>query len=484
MNRVDLFRCGGIDSVNSGTWKKVLRMHRMMGMGRKEQSMAAKWLSRRGAGKVARRMGRTVEEAAPVLRWSTTAATAGVVAGSVVAGTISGLASMFARTVVTPVKNHAEDLEILAVVSVKNQPHRQEIILPATEETTVPGTYSLVFDGGRGIARIGQITSFDPADGTVQRAVEEVYSGDLARALRGRWTGFIYPTPADMGFDAEDVAIPVDRGSAPAWLIRPEPGGRHAAEGRPGASADTWAIMVHGRGARRQEGIRAIATARAMGMTSLLISYRNDGEAPAADDGKYGLGATEWRDVEAAIRFALERGANEVVLFGWSMGAAVCLQLTDRSELAPRVAALVLSGPVINWIDVLAHQARLNRLPEAVGRLGQYMITSPAGRRITGLAAPVDLKTMDWVSRADQLRVPTLILHSEDDTYVPVGPSLQLAQKNPSLVTFVRFTQARHTREWNVDPERWDTAVRVWLESTLSAPRPGMPAIETAVPLP
>lgn len=455
-------------------------MQRMKGMGEKGQPIVTKLFSGRGARKVARHMGRTVEDAAPVLRWSTTAATAGVVVGSVVAGTISGLASIFARTVVTPVKNHAEDLEILAVVSVKHQPHRQEIILPATEETTVPGTYSLVFDGGLGVARIGRITSFDPADGTVQRVVEEVYSGDLAHALRGRWTGFIYPTPAAMGFEAEDVAIQVDRGSAPAWLIRPEEGGRHARHDRGGLADNTWAIMVHGRGARRAEGIRAIASARAMGMTSLLISYRNDGEAPSADDGKYGLGATEWRDVEAAIQYALDHGADEVVLFGWSMGAAVCLQLTDRSALAPRVAALVLSGPVINWIDVLAHQARLNRLPEAVGRLGQYMITSRAGRRITGLAAPVDLKTMDWVARADQLRVPTLILHSEDDTYVPIGPSLQLAQKNPSLVTFVRFTQARHTREWNVDPERWDTAVRVWLESILSSPRPGMRAIEEA----
>lgn len=426
-----------------------------------------------------------VDAATPVLRWSTTAATAGLIAGSVAAGTISGLASVFARTVVTPVKTRAEDLEILAVVDRGSGESGVDIILPANEETTVPGTYSLVFEGGRGVARIGQITSFDPADGTVQRAVEQIYSGDLAQAVRGRWTGFIYPSPQDMGFEAEDVIIPVQRGSAPAWLVRPEPHGRHAdrsndVDGNEPASVgnDVWAIMVHGRGAQRSEGIRAVATAHTLGMTSLVISYRNDGEAPAADDGKYGLGSTEWVDVEAAIAYALRRGAREVVLFGWSMGAAVCLQLADRSELAPYVAGLVLSGPVIDWIDVLAHQAKLNRLPDAVGRLGQYMLTSAVGRRITGMAAPVDLKAMDWVSRSEQLCVPTLILHSEDDTYVPIGPSLKLAQKNPRLVTFVRFTQARHTREWNVDPERWDAAVRMWLTAVLTAPRPGAAEIE------
>ncbi|GAA1676127.1 alpha/beta hydrolase family protein [Citricoccus zhacaiensis] len=414
---------------------------------------------------------KSIGQAEPVMRWSSLAAVGGVVAGSVAAGTVSGLAGLFARTVVTPVKTPAEDLEVLAVVQGASG---LEIILPVTEETTVPGTYSLVFDAGAGIARIGAVTSFDPRDGTVQREVEEVYSGDLHRAVRGRWTGFVYPEPRTLGYETEDVRIPVENGTAPAWLVRPEPSpaGDDAAPRLAGEGV--WAIMVHGRGSKRAEGIRAIGTARALGMTSLLISYRNDGEAPAAGDGRYGLGSTEWKDVEAAVAYALERGAREVVLFGWSMGGAVCLQMADRSELSSMVAAMVLDGPVINWIDVLAHQARLNRLPDAVGRLGQWLMSNKAGRWATGLAAPVDLKAMDWLSRADHLRVPTLILHSEDDDFVPVGPSMELAAKVPQLVTFVRFHLARHTREWNVDPEKWDHAARLWLHAVLTSPRPGL----------
>ncbi|QCU77899.1 alpha/beta fold hydrolase [Citricoccus sp. SGAir0253] len=450
------------------------------------------WLSGRG-----RRIRRGLGEAEPVMRWSSLAAGAGVVVGSVAAGTISGLAGMFARTVVTPVKTPAEDLEVLAVVRGESG---LEVILPVTEETTVPGTYSLVFDGGAGVARIGAVTSFDPRDGTVQRRVEEVYSGDLSAAVRGRWTGFVYPDPRAVGYETEDVRIAVENGSAPAWLVRP-PGGTGAGghgtvssgpEQGPAGGAPrrvlpgdgVWAVMVHGRGAKRAEGIRAIGSARALGMTSLLISYRNDGDAPAAGDGRYGLGTTEWRDVEAAVAYALEHGAREVVLFGWSMGAAVCLQMADRSELAPSVTAMVLDGPVINWIDVLAHQARLNRLPEASGRLGQWLMSNSAGRWATGLAAPVDLKALNWVARADQVRVPTLILHSEDDDFVPVGPSMDLAAKNPRMVTFVRFTLARHTREWNVDPEKWDRTVRRWLRSVLTSPRPGVQPVAAGAGVP
>ena len=44
-------------------------------------------------------------------------------------------------------------------------------------------------------------------------------------------------------------------------------------------------------------------------------------------------------------------------------------EAADQSVHRTRIKALVLDGPVINWIDVLAYQARLNRIPEAVGRV-------------------------------------------------------------------------------------------------------------------
>jgi hypothetical protein len=34
-------------------------------------------------------------------------------------------------------------------------------------------------------------------------------------------------------------------------------------------------------------------------------------------------------------------------------------------------------------------------------------------------------------------------------------------------VTFVPWTEARHTKEWNTDPQRWDDEVRAFLERVL-----------------
>jgi len=388
-------------------------------------------------------------------RWTLAGIAAGGGLAALVGAGSSALAAYFARRIITPSVRDA-DQEVLAVV---RSDDGLQIIMAATEDSTSHGTFSLFFDGGAGHARIGRIVSYSPAERTVQREVEEVYSGDLAKAHRGWWSGAVYASPASLGLEAEDVEIEVDGGRAPAWLVRAEQGG---------TAARVWAIMVHGRGATRLECLRALPVARSLGMDSLLISYRNDGLAPAAPDGRYGLGSTEWRDVEGAIAFALEQGAEEVVLFGWSMGGAICLQTADLSRYRHLIRALVLDAPVIDWVNVLAHHARLNRIPYAVGRYGQLMLGHSLGRRLTGLAAPVDLRAMDWDARAVELRTPTLLIHSVDDDYVPYGPSASLAERNPEMVTFEPFRAARHTKEWNVDPEKWERLVRSWLEPRLA----------------
>ncbi|MGW9412802.1 alpha/beta hydrolase family protein [Arthrobacter cupressi] len=399
---------------------------------------------------------------------------AGIVAGSGLAALFgagsSALAAYFARRIITPSIRNA-DQEILAVV---RSDEGLQIILAANADTTSKGTFSLFFAGGAGHARIGRIVSYSPAERTVQREVEEVYSGDLSSAHRGWWSGAVYASPASLGLEAEDVEIEVDGGKAPAWLVRAEAGystgrGTTAGEGTTGeGAARVWAIMVHGRGATRLECLRALPVALGLGLDCLLISYRNDGLAPAAADGRYGLGSTEWRDVEAAIAFALEQGAEEVVLFGWSMGGAISLQTADLSRYRHLIRALVLDAPVIDWVNVLAHHARLNSIPRAVGRYGQLMLGHSLGRRLTGLAAPLDLRAMDWDARAVELRTPTLLIHSVDDDYVPYGPSASLAERNPEMVTYVPFTAARHTKEWNVDREKWERLVRSWLEPRLA----------------
>lgn len=386
------------------------------------------------------------------LKWGAlSAGAAGIGAAAVVTAT-SGLAAYFALKVVTPEKQKVADVAILAVIA--NGPE-QQVVLEATADTTIEGNYGLYFNGGAAHAIIGRVISYVPREGSVTREVLSVYGGDLRSATAGWWSGNLYSHPEQMDLPYEDVTLNLPVGEAPAWLLpalNPGP---------------TWAIMVHGRGATRNEGLRAVATAHKLGMTALLMSYRNDGDAPATPDRRYGLGITEWQDVEVAIDFAVSRGAKDVVLFGYSMGGAISLQTADLARNRKHVLAMVLDAPVISWVNVLAHQAQMNRIPDYVGRYGQLMLSHRLGRRITGLAAPVDFKSMDWVARAIELRTPSLILHSIDDDFVPYEPTAELARRNPEMVTFEPFSKARHTKEWNVDPQRWESSVETWLRPRL-----------------
>jgi pimeloyl-ACP methyl ester carboxylesterase len=221
---------------------------------------------------------------------------------------------------------------------------------------------------------------------------------------------------------------------------------------------------VHGRGTQRQETLRGIPVFHEKGYTSLAVSYRNDGDAAVSEDGRYGLGSTEWRDVDAAIAYAIDHGARHVVLFGWSMGGAIVLQASVRSPHADRIAGIVLDSPVIDWVETLDYQAELLKLPRPVTQGALILLDSSWATGLVGQDAAVGLAGLDFTLRAHELSVPVLLMHSDDDGYVPAGASHRLADRRPDLVTFVPFSEAKHTKLWNVEPERWTAAIAGWLD--------------------
>lgn len=350
---------------------------------------------------------------------------------------------------VVPPTRRDEDIRILAF-----DPVADTVTLSRTPDTVTAGDYGFWFSRDLGYARLGGIVAAD--DVSVTRRVLEVEFGDLAAAQAGRWTGWFYLDPRELGYSYRNVEVPTPLGPAPAWLV-PAP----VAEGE--SDSDRWVIQVHGRAVRRQEAIRSIPVFREAGYTSLVISYRNDGDAPQSIDGRYGLGDTEWNDVASAMKFAVDRGAREIVLMGYSMGGATALQALTRSPLAALVTGVVLDSPVIDWKSALRYQGGLHRLPDRVSSAVLGTIGSSWGRFVTGQDEPIDLDRLDFVERANELSVPVLIMHSTGDDYIPRGPSAELAAERPDIVTYDEWDVAGHTRLWNYDPERWNATVRSWL---------------------
>ena len=366
--------------------------------------------------------------------------------GATVAAVIAVLSALVARTVLIPPSRRDDDIRILDVDLVARR-----IRLSATPDSLLPGDYSLWFSGDTGHARVGEIVGTD-RDG-VTRELLGVDFGDIAVSRRGRFSGWFWLTPRELGVPYENVTITTPLGPAPAWHIQPA------------TQSERWVIQVHGRAVRRAETLRGIVPFRNAGYHSLVVSYRNDGEAPHSPDYRYALGDREWVDVDAAMAYAIARGAREIVLMGWSMGGATVLQALTRSPRSALVTGVVLESPVVDWITTLDFQARMRRLPGVV-RWGVYtIIRSRWGRVVTGLAEPLDLGRLDFVTRAAELDRPILLLHSVDDGFVPATASIALAAARPDIVTFEEFTIARHTKLWNYDRTRWEDAIVNWLEA-------------------
>jgi pimeloyl-ACP methyl ester carboxylesterase len=351
-------------------------------------------------------------------------------------------AAYFARKVLTPDELQPDDIAIVA--------HDDEsVTFGITPETVVPGRYGVWLDGGAGHARVDEILGLDDHAGTVRRRLVAVDRGEL-RIGPARWNQYyVWDRPSvSQGLPDEDVVVESEVGALPGWVVRPE-----------GGSTGDWAVLVHGRGARKEETLRAVPVLRAAGWTSLVAAYRNDRDAPRGPDGRYNLGLSEWRDVEAALAHAVSEGAERILLFGWSMGGAIVLQALDNSPYASRVVGVCLDSAVLDWHAVLAHHGRLNHLPGPLVRVSKALMGSGRARHLVGVREPLDLGRTDWVTRADELRVPMLVIHSDGDDFVPIGPAIALAERRLDLVRFERWQQARHCREWNVDPERWERVV-------------------------
>lgn len=370
-----------------------------------------------------------------------------VALGTLLAGTLGaiGLLSLrVAREVVVPGGRRADTRVVGLDVAA------QTITLTRTPDTTLPGRYGLFTDGSERYVKLGSVLAQD--DETVTRKLLTHVGADARLGADAAFSGWYYDRPEQLHLPFTSELIGTGVGPCPAWVFPADDPG-----------ADTWVIQVHGRGTTRAECLRAVPVFHALGFPVLVASYRNDGEAPRSRSGTSQLGTTEWRDVDAAIGFALRHGARRVVLMGWSMGGAVCLQAELHSPHRDAIAGIVLDSPVVDWRTVLTHHAAERRLPGAVSGLAIGALQSGWASAVVG-GPPIALDRLDVVRRAGELRHPILILHSDDDGFVPSDASHGLAEARPDLVELQVFDVARHTKLWNYDEQRWSGAIAAWLE--------------------
>ncbi|MFD3512395.1 alpha/beta hydrolase family protein [Streptomyces sp. NPDC058657] len=316
-----------------------------------------------------------------------------------------------------------------------------EVTLTRGLGTLRPGVYGLEGEGVHAV--VGPVLEAAPHEAdTVVRRLERVTRGSLAPGTKVRLTPCVHtgdPHSA-LGIHFTDVDVMGELGPLPAWFV---PGSR-----------TTWVIAVHGLGTTREHPLNVLGLLHRYRIPVLDLAYRGDAGAPPSPDGLGHLGDSEWRDLDAAIRHAARQGAQRLILYGWSTGAAMALHAATTSAVRHLVSGLVLDSPVLDWEATVRSLASVRRVPAAILPLAVRAAqgsTGPHGDRLREAAAP------------GGLRVPALIFHGPGDTVAPWGPSRDLAAARPDLVTLHPVPDASHGAMWNADPAAYEESLRRFL---------------------
>lgn len=332
------------------------------------------------------------------------------------------------------------DTEVLRVT-------KRTVVLENTADARQVGTFGL--DAPEAYAQVGSITEITTS--SVTRSLELI-DGTLQQGDVVDVDGYAFPQDPEAAFDfpVREIDIAAPLGDMPAWFA-------------PGDDEDRWAVLVHGRGARRNECFRMVEILRRdHDFSSLCVSYRNDPEAPADEDGIYRQGAREWEDIEPAVRYALDQGAKDVLLVGFSMGGQITANLLRHSDLAKEVDAVIWDSPLLDWGPVIAAAAEERGVPG-------WLV--PIGMQASEWRAGVDYAALNQVRHAEEFTHPILLFHGASDGTVPVRTSHRFAKARPDIVSFNRFDEAEHVSSWNSHRERYEQAVNSFVAEQFAGAR-------------
>ena len=248
--------------------------------------------------------------------------------------------------------------------------------------------------------------------------------------------------------DYEYIEYESDLGMFPAYLT---------SEGETGV-----VIFVHGfRGAFERD---FTAMLRApdfgnLGYRSMIISYRNDANAPKDPSGLYQYGVTEWIDLDNAIKY-VEQNINpdRIVLWGTSGGGGPVTSWLQNNPDSDRVDGIIFEAPVISfWESVEVNgKARYPFIPE---------LFFPYIKLFTEIRYGVDFDTMDFRDALVTSEVPVLLFHGDDDEWVPVDMSDYIADNRRTNFTYIRMSNVGHVTSWNADPVRYIFEIEKFLKS-------------------
>lgn len=257
--------------------------------------------------------------------------------------------------------------------------------------------------------------------------------------------GYMGDPQAAFGLPFETVSIETELGPAEAWFV-------------PADKMDgPWAIYVHGVGGIRENGYRQLSILQEAGIPTLMITYRNDRGAPADPNPLYSFGMTEWSDLDAAVSWALGRGAPGVIIAAESMGGAIAGQFLRNSQQTDKVVALALDAPALDLREVVADKLGARALPFA-------RTLAMAGIGVFDLYRHAGLSGAESLEAVAKFPGPVFLAHGTADALVPITIGDRLVADRTGPITYLR-TGANHLLSYKENPRRYREEMLAWLRT-------------------
>lgn len=260
------------------------------------------------------------------------------------------------------------------------------------------------------------------------------------RAFAPEWAG-APASPADLGLGFEEVRFTTDDGvTLSGWLV---PAGRETR---------TAVIVLHGFGGHRLPELAAFVPWLALRHHVLQFDFRGHGRS---DPSLVTLGATERRDVAAAVRFLESRGLGPIGLFGISMGAATAIM--SAPDLP--IAAVVADAPFAELHHPVANRMRQVGYPLA--SIGARLIVWAASLRSR-------VRLRDPISVVGRVAPrPLLLIAPRDDRLIDWRQSVRLYEAAGEPKELMVVDGAGHAEAYAAAPDRYRSRVLDFYERSL-----------------
>jgi fermentation-respiration switch protein FrsA (DUF1100 family) len=212
----------------------------------------------------------------------------------------------------------------------------------------------------------------------------------------------------------EQVFVEAESGRQPAWVIRSP------------VDPDTrpWVIYLHGNDANiaTRMNILHYDQLAGLGLNVMAPEYRGYAGLQGVPT-EQGLG----RDARAAydyLRRHLHADSRRIVIYGWSLGSAVAVDLASQVQ----EAAIILEGAPASIVAI--GQQRYPFFPI------RLLIRNP----------------FESITRIGKVGSPLLFLHSPEDTIVPIAEGRRLFDAAPAPKQFVEVSGG-HVHASERDPQ-------------------------------